>query len=57
MCRFGVIMFGGPVGPPGVPSGWSKFSVGLLTSLVKVNSGDTGGLFVRNVYEFIWLGL
>ena len=55
-CRFGVIMFGGPPGPT-VPNGWSNDSVGFVGLLLKVNSAAIGGLFVRNVNEFIWLGL
>ncbi len=55
-CRLGVIMFGGPPGPT-TPNGWSNDSVGFVGLLLKVNSAAIGGLFVRNVNEFIWLGL
>src|SRR6267143_725199 len=55
-CRVGEIMSGGPPGPA-TPNGRSKDNVGFAGSEVNVDTAASGGLFVRNVKEFIWFGL
>src|SRR4029453_10136365 len=53
--RLGVVMSGGDV--VATPVGCARVIVGLAVSLLYVNRGASGGLFVRNVNVFIRFGL
>src|SRR6266508_6308609 len=54
--RVGEIMSGVTAGPA-TPVGLVNDIVGLALSFVNVDTAANGGLFVRNVNEFIWFGL